>query len=103
MRIIETACILTIIIALFTSCKTNDDICMDMVAELTNAFAACLDDNPADIQDALLDSMRNCENVAGIRNEDDLYEICFPALQSSNCEDLENAILPPSCHNQILF
>jgi hypothetical protein len=39
----------------------------------------------------------------GIRNESELYNVCFPALDTWPCDDLDNGLIPTSCESQIIF
>jgi len=62
--------------------------------------------SPSEARDIVRESFRavgigSCEDVDDIRDEDELYEECLPAVEALDCDEVTTA-QPPSCSGQLI-
>jgi hypothetical protein len=107
MRTICVVCTLALVGVFFAGCDSGgtsheEEVCIDTVDELATAYSDCGYDYASTRAD-ILSAMYDCQGVVGIRDEAELYNVCFPALDTWDCADFDNGLIPSSCQSQILF
>jgi hypothetical protein len=102
--------VLVLLLVLALGCSTSADdtvvdppqTCQVTLEELAAAFSRCGRDYQQSY-DAQLQAIAggDCANVASIRDEEALRELCFPSLKEIACAELEAARLDAACIQQL--
>ena len=95
--------LLVIVLALAPACSPSAEevACLDTCEALSRAFEGCGYDYASTYDQCVAGA--HCDDAARIRDEDELRNECFPALETLDCPSLEAGALPASCQGQILL
>ena len=86
--------------------SATETACIDTVVALTDALERCSlvtgsrDAAEREVEEAVTMNM-GCGRVVSIRDERELRDTCFPALETVACTELSSGSLPASCRAQI--
>lgn len=86
--------------------RAEEAACIDTVGVLADVLQRCGAVQPRslledEVEDSVTMSM-GCGRVVEIRDEVELREVCFPALDAADCADVMAGTLDPSCRAQIV-
>jgi len=91
-------------LALLCGCGTSPvTACEDVVDAVGVAFVRCGFGTPEAVESVAETEFGGCENIDDIRDIDELYEECIPAIRTLDCDDIEAGRVPASCENQFLI
>ncbi len=90
-------------LSLLAGCNNADEVCRDLVNALAEKTVECggaatVEEAAAAIEDSL-ENPSGCDGIAGISDEELLYETCIPSIESSGC----GADIHPSCRDQLIY
>jgi hypothetical protein len=85
--------------------STEEQACNDIVDHMLEVVARCTSQAEADASREAMMSLFNDCDVKGIRDEKELRDRCFPALESVSCKEVTSSSdwLPDTCRGQILL
>jgi hypothetical protein len=91
-------------LTLLCGCGTSPEAaCEDFVDAVGAAYERCEYGTQEQIEQQAETLYGGCGVVEAIRDVDELYEECLPAIEAIGCDDIEAGRIPPSCENQLLI
>lgn len=91
------------------ACSSDDEsqtasekACHDTADRVAKRAVDCNMGSYADVKASFESAVGGCDNIVSVRDETELREVCFPALDTISCSDLEAGVLDASCKEQLL-
>jgi hypothetical protein len=83
--------------------KTPAEVCIDVAVSFGNLCERCEPGTYASCYLQISDNAYgHCSDVVAIRNETELYNVCFPWTRSVSCSE-PVGVLDPSCQGQLIY